>query len=465
MNKLLVTGAIMAVMGFSSQAVSTEAQIDALQNEILKIKQEMASDKSKAYFKKGKGLSIKSSDGKYSFQIKGRLMYDFSAITAGNDTVDNPSRADNIGTFGNEFRRARFSIKGEVGDGWGFAFQPDFAETVSDNVSGSTSGPKGVDVKDALIYKKIKGFGKLSIGNVKSAGGLWENTSSNSILFMERPMYNEAANLAHRAGIHYDTAGAFGKKFPLHLKATLGVGAEGAWRQEQEDSDTFEDNYVTSVAAHYTHVMGKKHYAMFGGSYTYENHSDLKGRSVEARAQGVHTLGEKILDTNLANIESYSYGGPQFAYSNGPLFTAGEYYYVNASRVTDSADDLKTYDDYNANGASIFAHYFLTGGAHVALKPAKGSISGVKCKARMGCTAAKVMFEFANFASDEASENATDAKVIHFGINHYFNSNVRLMIDAARGLYQGGTGMSTDAKGTNVTHSMTSVQTRLHLKW
>ena len=35
MNKLLVTGAVMAVTGFSSQAVSTEAQIDALQNEIL----------------------------------------------------------------------------------------------------------------------------------------------------------------------------------------------------------------------------------------------------------------------------------------------------------------------------------------------------------------------------------------------------------------------------------------------
>ena len=116
MNKLLVTGAVMAVTGFSSQAMSTEAQIDALQNEILKIKQDMASDKSKAYFKKGKGLSIKSSDGKFSFEIKGRLMYDLSAITAGNDTVDNPSRADNIGTFGNEFRRARFTIKGEVGE-------------------------------------------------------------------------------------------------------------------------------------------------------------------------------------------------------------------------------------------------------------------------------------------------------------------------------------------------------------
>ena len=41
-------------------------------------------------------------------------------------------------------------------------------------------------------------------------------------------------------GIHYDTAGAFGK--PFHLKATLIAGAEGAWRQEQEDSDTVEDN-------------------------------------------------------------------------------------------------------------------------------------------------------------------------------------------------------------------------------
>ena len=70
-----------------------------------------------------------------------------------------------------------------------------------------------------LLSTKIKGIGKISIGNVKSAGGMWENTSSNSLLFMERPMYNEAANLAHRMGVHYDTGGAFGK--PVSLKATI----------------------------------------------------------------------------------------------------------------------------------------------------------------------------------------------------------------------------------------------------
>ena len=100
-----------------TNAENYNAQIDALQNELLKIKQQMNSDKSKAYFKKGKGLSISSMDGKYSFQIKGRAMWDMSAILGGNDKIDdgncsqNCSRSEDIGTFGQEFRRLRFTIK------------------------------------------------------------------------------------------------------------------------------------------------------------------------------------------------------------------------------------------------------------------------------------------------------------------------------------------------------------------
>ena len=75
MKRLFISTAIASVMAMSTDAKAAgeyDSQIDALQNELLKIKQEMGSDKSKAYFKKGKGLSIKSTDGKYSFQIKGR---------------------------------------------------------------------------------------------------------------------------------------------------------------------------------------------------------------------------------------------------------------------------------------------------------------------------------------------------------------------------------------------------------
>ena len=334
MKKLYVglTTIFLSALFSGANAQDYDAQIDALQNELLKIKQEMKSNKSQAYFKKGKGLSIKSTDGKYEFQIKGRAMYDMSALLGGNSLADysttgatgcsNCSRADDIGTFGQEFRRLRFSIKVKIGDGWALAFQPDFAETISDN---SNTGGKGVDVKDAYISKAFKGFGKLYFGNAKSAGGMWENTSSNSILFMERPMYNEAANLAHRAGLHYDSSGAMG---PFHLRVALTAGAEGAWRQENEDSDSVEDRWNASGAAHYTWSkmndywsglsLGKNHKLMIGASWSYENLVDAGTRDVEARAQGVHTLGEKIQDGALANIENYTYGGPQFGYTNGP---------------------------------------------------------------------------------------------------------------------------------------------------
>ena len=128
--KRIFTGiAVMTTVAYVSQANSQDygAQIDALQNELLKMKQQMnTNDNGKAYFEKGKGLRVKSTDGKYMFQIKGRLMYDVgglinyetksNATTAGADVATNDS-------IGSEFRRLRFTIKGEVGNGWGFAIK------------------------------------------------------------------------------------------------------------------------------------------------------------------------------------------------------------------------------------------------------------------------------------------------------------------------------------------------------
>ena len=63
---------------------------------------------------------------------------------------------------------------------------------------------------------------------------MWENTSSNSLLFMERPMYNEAANLAHRWAFIMILRGAFGKTISFESNSRC-WGDEGAWRQEQEN--------------------------------------------------------------------------------------------------------------------------------------------------------------------------------------------------------------------------------------
>jgi phosphate-selective porin len=460
---LILIFSLTTLTAFEGKSQDYDAQIDALQNELLKMKTEMSKEKSKAYFKKGKGLSIKSTDGKYSFQIKGRAMYDMGLITA-----NRFGALQGQDSFGSEFRRLRFSIKASVGDGWGIAFQPDLAETVSDNVGGSSSGPKGVDVKDAIISKKIKGFGKISVGNQKAAAGMWENTSSNSLLFMERPMHNEAMNWGHRTGIGYDTAGAFGKKFPLHLKTTFFVGAEGAFRQEMEDaaSSVGSEEWGSTTAVHYTTKLGKKHQAMIGFHYAYMDKADSNSHSLGVRANGLHMSGEKFLDGSISNIDSYVFYGPQFAYTNGPLYIAGEYQRASGSRI----DGYTAYDDYEGEGFSVFGHYFLTGNANVKINGSKGAISGVKCKGTFGCTAVKVLYERIDMKDSELSEG--DGWAIHAGVNHYFNSNVRLMVDFARGIYFDGDDMAGSASTSSPTAytnadtaSLTSVQARLHLKY
>ena len=56
------------------QIAKISAQIDALQNELLKMKQEMnKGTNNKAFFKKGKGLSIESSDGSILSRLKVEL--------------------------------------------------------------------------------------------------------------------------------------------------------------------------------------------------------------------------------------------------------------------------------------------------------------------------------------------------------------------------------------------------------
>ena len=48
------------------------------------------------------------------------------------------------------------------------------------------------------------------------------------------------------------------------------------------------------------------------------------------------------------------------------------------------------------------------------------------CKGSYGCTVIKVMYEQWNGAHSELSTSGTDAKVIHFGLNHYFNKECKV---------------------------------------
>ena len=483
-NKILTGVAVMTSLAFVNGANSQDygAQIDSLQNEILKMKQQMNSgDKGKAYFEKGKGLRVKSMDGKYKFQIKGRLMYDVGGILDYEGTLaDGTTGKLTEGGLGSEFRRLRFSIKGEVGNGWGFAFQPDFADG-SDNESDRT-----VVFKDALIYKKMKGMGKLTFGNQKAAAGLYENTSSNNLIFMERPMHNETMNFGHRAGIGYDTSGAFGKRF--HLKGTLFHGLESAIEQNISDNEggpeqatQNDESFGGSVAAHYQ-VLKNKNDNFFGngtsalvgfhfGALDLSNLDSAGGTKAQqgrydtnsARANGLHTLADKPVDLgNENNLKYHHFFGPQYSLIMGQLFTQGEYQVgkYEYSAPNDAADAVAE-EDFDFHGGSISIAYAFSGKFKHSGK--KGALGGLKCKRH--CFMPKYQYEFIDQTDHDTNSagtgnrNGGSGQAHTFGFNHYFNSNVRLMAEYSYGDYA-----SNNDNGMRDS-TISTLQARLHLKY
>ena len=109
---------------------------------------------------------------------------------------------------------------------------------------------------------------------------------------------------------------------------------------------------------------------------------------------------------------------------------AGEYYYMKATRDDDITLNVN-FGDAKFHGGSLFAHYFVTGGANVKISDKKGKIGGVKCKAKFGCTALKVMYEKIDATHSEATiAKSTAGHIAHFGINHYFNKSFCLRASA-----------------------------------
>jgi len=487
MNKYFTGISIMTTCIFISNVNAQDygAQIDALQNEVLKMKQKInqSSKEDKAYFVKGKGLSIKSTDGKYSFQIKGRLMYDMAAIVHDEKTVNgvtsdyNSSPLGDSEGWGSEFRRLRFTIKGEVGNGWGFALQPDFAD------SPDMGADRSVVFKDAHIYKKIKGFGKIFVGNNKVAGGMYENTSSNAIVFNERPMHNEIMNFGNRTGITYDTDGVFGNVF--HGRMSFFSGTESAFEQNINLGDAKTGSHQAwgySFAGQYTFIDQNDIKAMVGVHYGHQNLKSMDNNDYDtasAYINGIHTISDKALDLGdwdgVPALEGFTFYGPQALVIYKNLMLQGEYQrgYYELEQLTGETQE----EDYDIHGWSIGGLWTVTG-EQMKYSGKKGKIGGLKCKRH--CTQVKLQYQYAD-AVDRPSKNTSAANnggpfrddggqgsVWKGGINHFFNSNVKLSLECSHGNYEYDDGIAEDTTngyGENGQSEVSAIEARLHLKF
>jgi phosphate-selective porin OprO/OprP len=114
------------------------------------------------------GLTVKTDDGRFEMKIGGRLhldgyVWDESDVTEGS-TVG--------GIF---FRRTYLSITGKL-YGWKYKYENDFA-----------AGASPTSIREMWISTEMFGGDELMLGQAKPFRGMEELTSSNEILFMERP--------------------------------------------------------------------------------------------------------------------------------------------------------------------------------------------------------------------------------------------------------------------------------------
>ncbi|MEL6876842.1 MAG: porin [Pseudomonadota bacterium] len=260
---------------------------------------------------------IKGDDG-WSFKPRGRLQYDAGFTSA-------PSSTGASDGFGNEARRARLGVSGDMPGGFGYKFEVDFAGS-------------DVTVTDALISYKA-GDTKISAGQFNNFQSLEELTSSLHTSFIERAAFTDAFGFERRVGLGAEfkgkgvmvQAGVFGDNMDDLSNQNWGADARVVINPDIGDATL--------------HLGGSVHYA------------DLEsGETVRYRQRPlVHFTSERFINTGTLDASSEFGLGLEGAFISGRWHAAAEGYWQNLEMPV-GMDDPSFFGGYAEVG------YFLTQG-------------------------------------------------------------------------------------------------------
>ncbi len=266
-----------------------------------------------------KGAPVIESESGWSFKPRGRLMYDAGWIYAPDMTG-----ADN--GFGNEVRRARLGVQGDVPGGFGYKFELDFAGNE-------------VEVNDAIISYE-DGDLELAIGQHNNFQGLEELTSSLHTTFIERAAFTDAFGFERRIGAS------------ATYKSGIVLAQAGAFTDNFDDTST--DNRGVDARVVIMPKFGAAQ-AHFGASVHY---TDLQQPDATVRYRQrplVHFTSDRFISTGQINATSEFNYGFESAIINGPFHAAAEGHWQRANR-TAGFDDASFFGGYAEVG------YFFTKG-------------------------------------------------------------------------------------------------------
>ncbi len=258
---------------------------------------------------------VETSSG-ITFKPFGRLMVD-----AGTTSLPNTLGLDE--GFGQEIRRARLGVAGDIPGDFGYKMEVDFAGNE-------------LTITDAILSYETGGT-ELSIGQHNAFQSLEELTSSRFTSFIERAAFTDAFGFDRRLGLsaQYGTgdvlvqAGVFTSNIDTLPDDSWSIDGRAVFFPELGDAQL--------------HIGGSLHYREL------ESDSSVRYRQRPL----VHFTSERLINTGNIGATSEFGAGLEFAAIRGPLHFAAEAYRQDVSRGSGL-------DDVVFHGGYVEAGFFLT---------------------------------------------------------------------------------------------------------
>ena len=265
-----------------------------------------------------KGAPEIKADGGWSFKPRGRLQYDAGFVSA-------PESTGRDSGFGNDVRRARLGVQGDIPGGFGYKFEVDVANS-------------DLAVTDALISYEHGDF-EVSVGQFNNFQSMEELTSSLHTSFIERAAYTDAFNFIRRVGVGVEYS-------PGDFLLQAGVFSDN-----MDDLPT--DSWSVDGRAVYLPKLGNTQLHL-GGSLHYREYE--AGSTTRYRQRPlVAFTSERFVNTGNFGIDSETSYGLEGGLVSGPFHAAVEGYWVDTA-TPGGVDDATFFGGYAEVG------YFLTKG-------------------------------------------------------------------------------------------------------
>lgn len=326
------------------------------------------------------GVNLSSTDGRYSFQMGGRVEID--AVVIDDDKTDFNS--------GLETRRTRLSFKGVIERDWLYNLGLGFEEDK-------------VDLKNAFLHYKPLA---LTIGNFKTPFSLEELTSSRYSTFMELSLPNILVP-DRRIGIGYQP------KLDNMSFAVALYGQAAAAGDEGDEGLGAALRFTLAPVSKATTIMH------LGAGVAHEAPEDDINSDVRFRARPEsHLNDDRIVDTgDISDVDHINRYNLEAAMVMGEFSLQAEVFKVELQRDNNLPDP-------SFEGAYVYASWFITGESRN-YNAARGTFGPIRPNKQQG--AWELALRHSSLDLNDAGITGGEIENLTLGINWYANRFIRFM--------------------------------------